>query len=89
MATLHLQNVPNGMYARLQQLAKAQNRSISAIALAMLESVLPASSQPPEEMSVSTTDILAEIRRRRRVRPADKGLADSTTLIREDRDNRF
>ena len=29
------------------------------------------------------------IRRRRRVRPADKGLADSTTLIREDRDNRF
>lgn len=46
-------------------------------------------SQPPSEMSVSTTDILAEIRRRRRARPADKGLADSTTLIREDRDNKF
>lgn len=62
-------------------MTKAQNRSISTQALAMLESVLPASSQPPEEMSVSTTDILAEIRRRRRVRPADKGLADSTLLF--------
>lgn len=62
-------------------MTKAQNRSISTQAFAMLESVLPASSQPPEEMSVSTTDILAEIRRRRRVRPADKGLADSTLLF--------
>lgn len=87
MATLHVQNVPDDLYARLQQLAIAQNRSISAQAITLLESALLAKEQQPQgETPKSITEILAESRRRRRVNPADFGLPDSTILIREDRD---
>lgn len=87
MATLHVRNVPDYLYARLQQLASAQHRSISAQVIALLESALPVEEQQPQgETSKSITKILAESRRRRRVNPADFGLPDSTTLIQEDRD---
>jgi len=39
-----------------------------------------------EERRKATPKILAEIRSRRHVNPADFGLPDSTELIREDRD---
>lgn len=85
MATLHVRNVPDDLYARLQQLASSQNRSISAQLITLLESALPHETQQSQtEKPKSITEILTH-RRRRRVNPADFGLPDSTTLIREDR----
>ena len=78
MATLHVRNVPDDLYPRLQQLAHSQNRSISAQLITLLESTLP-----PETQSIA--QVLVESRRRRRVNPTDIGLPDSTTLIRDDR----
>ena len=86
MATLHVRNVPDDLYARLQQLASSQNRSISAQLITLLKSALPPETQQSQsEKPKSITEILAQSRRRR-VNPADFGLPDSTTLIREDRD---
>lgn len=83
-----MRNVPDDLYARLQQLATCQNRSISAQVITLLESVLPASAMRPQSNPPkSITEILAESRRRRRLSPADFGLPDSTVLIREDRDS--
>lgn len=87
MATLHVENVPDDLYAKLQQLATSQNSSISAQVLSLLESALQTKlKQPQNDTPKSVAEILAESRRRRRVNPADFGLPDSTTLIGEDRD---
>ncbi|MCU0517260.1 MAG: hypothetical protein MUC60_10435 [Oscillatoria sp. Prado101] len=89
MATLNVENFPDQLYARLQQLATAENRSISEQVVSLLEGALQIETQPPQgETRKSVTEILEESRRRRRVNPADFGLPDSTTLIREDRDSR-
>lgn len=86
MATLHVRNIPDDLYARLQQLASSQNRSISAQLITLLKSALPPETQQSQsEKPKSVTKVLAQSRRRRRVNPADFGLSDSTTLIREDR----
>ena len=88
MATLHLQNVPDDLYEKLQQLAASHNRSIDAQVITLLESALPTQTKPPQNNTPNkdVKEILAESRRRRRLNPADFGLPDSTTLIREDRD---
>lgn len=87
MATLHVENVPDDLYAKLQQLATTQNLSISAQVVSLLESALQTEVQEPQSGTPkSVAEILAESRRRRRVNLADFGLPDSTALIREDRD---
>lgn len=87
MATLHIQDVPDDLYERLQQLAAAQKRSINAQVVNLLESALQAEfQQHQDETPKFTAEILAESRRRREQLPTDLGLPDSTTLIREDRD---
>ncbi len=88
MATLHLQNVPDDLYEKLQQLAASHNRSIDAQVITLLESALPTETKPSQNntRNQSVQEILAENRRRRRVNPVDFSLPDSTTLIREDRD---
>jgi len=88
MATLHLQNVPDDLYEKLQQLAASHNRSIDAQVITLLESALPTETKPPQNNTPNkdVKEILAESRRRRRLNPADFSLPDSTTLIREDRD---
>ncbi len=83
MATLHVRNMPDDLYARVQQLAISENRSISAQVVSLLEDALQTKAQQSE--TLNTKQILADIRRRHRVRPADFGLPDSTTTIREDR----
>ncbi len=88
MATLQIENIPEELYTRLQELADAQNRSVSAFAIAILAAELsietkPFSGQPKK----SVRELLAEISRRRESRPANMGMIlDSTALIREDRD---
>lgn len=87
MATLHVRNIPDDLYIRLQQLAASQHRSISAQVVTLLEEALPSEVKQLEaETSKSIKEILAESRHRRRVNPTDYGLPDSTILIREDRD---
>ncbi|MCL1469658.1 hypothetical protein [Argonema antarcticum] len=87
MATLHLQDVPEDLYVRLEQLAKSQHRTISAQVISLLESTLPPQTpQSQSETPKSVTEILAEINRRREQLPTDVEWPDSTALIREDRD---
>ncbi len=87
MATLHVQNISEDLYARLQKLASAHNRSISAQVITILESALPTLAiQTQDKTRQNVTKILDGIRHRRDQRPADLGLPDSATLISEDRD---
>lgn len=87
MATLYVQNLPDDLYERLQELAKVENRSINAQVITLLQQALPSQTQESEtETPKSITKILSESSCRRRLNPADFGLPDSTDLIREDRD---
>ncbi|MEG4571801.1 hypothetical protein QUA56_03580 [Microcoleus sp. N3A4] len=88
MATLQIENIPEELYTKLQELADAQNCSISAFAIALLETGLPTETKPLSgKRKKSVTELLAEISRRRESRPANMGMIlDSTALIREDRD---
>ncbi|MEG4984490.1 hypothetical protein QUB08_01725 [Microcoleus sp. BR0-C5] len=88
MATLQIENIPEELYARLQELAAAQNLSITAFAIAILEAELSTETKPLSgQGKKSVTEILAEISRRRESRPANMGMIlDSTALIREERD---
>ncbi len=91
MATLQIENIPEELYARLQELAAAENRSINAFAIAILEAELSTETKPLSgKRKKSVTELLAEISRRRESRPANMGMIlDSTALIREDRDKYF
>lgn len=88
MATLHTLNIPDELYAQLQELAKAENSSVDAQVITILQKALQAKTQPAEdEKYKNVLKILEESsRNRRRLNPADFGLPDSTELIREDRD---
>ena len=79
MATLHIRNVPDSLYVRLQQQARAENRSLSAEVITLLTKAL-------DEESDDQAAILARIRRRRSYAPVAMGAPDSMTLLREDRD---
>jgi plasmid stability protein len=78
MSILHVRNVPNELYERIRRQAQAQNRSISAEIIVLLNRALAETGQSQDE-------VLASIRRRRFFRPANAGAPDSTTLLREDR----
>ncbi|MBW4454095.1 MAG: hypothetical protein KME55_16075 [Nostoc indistinguendum CM1-VF10] len=88
MATIHALNIPDELYEQLQHLAKAENNSIDAQVITILQNALQAKTQPTEEeRRKNVPKLLEEIsRRRRRLNPAEFGLPDSTELIREDRD---
>jgi hypothetical protein len=53
--------------------------------VSLLEDALQTKAQLSQSETLNTKEILADIRRRR-VRPADFGLPDSSIMIREDRD---
>ena len=80
MPTLHVRNVPESTYDRLRQRAQARNRSISAEVVMLLDWAL-------EESEDSQAQVLDRIRRRRFFDPASVNAADSTTLLREDREH--
>ena len=79
MPTLHVRNVPESIYDRLRQRAQARNRSISAEVVMLLDLAL-------EESENSQAQVLDRIRRRRFFDPASVNAPDSTTLLREDRE---
>ena len=78
MPILHVRNVPDELYAQLQQRADAQRRSLSAEVITLLDWAL-------KEAERASTTALASIRSRRFYEPATAGAPDSTTLLREDR----
>ncbi len=98
MATLILENLPDGLIEKIEQLAQKNNQSINEKVVFILKQALqepptpiksivsPESDRSWEERRKAAPKILAEIRSRPRVNPADFGLPDSTELIREDRD---
>ena len=79
MPTLTVRNVPDDLYARLQRRAQAHQRSLSAEAIALLQWALDQAERTPETP-------LASIRTRRFFDPAAAAAPDSTTLLRQARD---
>jgi plasmid stability protein len=79
MPTLHVRNVPVTLYDRLRERAQEQNRSLSAEVVMLLDFAL-------EESTDMQAQLLDNIRRRRFFNPAAAGAPDSTTLLREDRE---
>ena len=78
MATLHVRNVPDSLYERLRRQAEAENRSLSAELVILLDNAL----EPSDEQ----TAVLARIRQRRTYDPAAVGAPDSTAVLRVMRD---
>lgn len=78
MPTLHVRNVPEGLYEQIRQQAEAQNRSISAEVITLLQRAI-------ESRARSQDEVLDNIRRRRFFRPDDAGTPDCTTPLRQDR----
>ncbi len=78
MSILHVRNIPDELYDRIRQRARAQNRSISAEVIMLLDHALA-------EAERSQDDVLAGIRRRRTFYPVESGAPDSLSLLREDR----
>ena len=81
MAALHVRNVPDELYGRLKQYAKAQNRSLSAQVITLLDQALQQDARRSQQQQ-----LLAEIESRRFVYPTDVDVPDSVTLLREDRE---
>jgi plasmid stability protein len=79
MSILHVRNVPQKLHTRLKQRAEAQHRSLSAEVVTLLEWAV-------EEVDRSVEVSLEAIRKRRFFEPASVGAPDSTTLLREDRE---
>lgn len=78
MPTLHVRSVPQDLYEHLHGLAQAQQRSLSAQVIALLERALA-----DEYARQAQSELLGAIRRRRFAPPV--GAPDSTELLREDR----
>ncbi|MEH2024223.1 FitA-like ribbon-helix-helix domain-containing protein [Nostoc sp.] len=87
MATLYVRNLPDDLYAKLQELAASQHRSINAQVITLLEEALKTEAQQTEdEKRKNVPKLLEEIRLRREQLPTDIEWPDSTAMIREDRD---
>ena len=78
MNTLHVRSVPDDLYNRLQQLANARNRSLSAQVINMLTQAIEIEERPKKQVKV-----LASIQRRRFKAP--KNALPTLALLREDR----
>ncbi len=87
MATIHVGDVPDGLYGRIKSLAAANDLSIGAEVVTLLEQAVlhQAPAQSEEEARRRHNEALESIRRRRHFFPKTEGMPDSTELLREDR----
>jgi len=76
--TLHIQNVPDDLYQRIQVMASAKNRSLSAQVITLLSQAIEL-----EERRMKQAKVLNSIQRRRFKAP--KNAPSSLDLLREDR----
>ncbi len=79
MATLHVRNVPERLYARLKRRAEEQHRSLGSEVITLLEWAVAEAERAPGVT-------LASIRERRAFNPSAAGAPDSTELLRQDRE---
>lgn len=80
MATLHVRNVPDRLYKRIQKLAEDENRSLTAEVVQLLSQGLEA-----REARHVRAVAVARIVRRARKAGLPRDWVDSVDLIREDR----
>ncbi len=78
MNTLHVRSVTDTLYNRLQELARARNRSLSAQVITMLEQAIEI-----EERRRKQAKVLVSIQRRRFKAP--RNTPSSLELLKEDR----
>lgn len=78
MNTLHVRSVPDDLYQRIQIMANASNRSLSAQVITLLSQAIEL-----EERRMKQAKVLNSIRRRRFKAP--KNAPSSLDLLREDR----
>ncbi len=78
MNTLHVRSVPDDLYNRLQQLANARNRSLSAQVITMLAQAIE-----NEERRKNQLKTLSSIKRRRFTAP--RNAPSTLALLKEDR----
>lgn len=87
MAILQIENLPDDLYSRIQNLAAQENVSLNDAVIQLLKQAF----QPVQtditqnQQSKPMAEVLTRIRSRPRVNPIDFGLPDSTISIREDR----
>jgi plasmid stability protein len=80
VATLHVRNVPDDLYAALRKRAERENRSINAEAIAILRRAL--------SRRRDADDVLADLRELRHRLRWPEGSPPPEELIRRDRDVR-
>jgi plasmid stability protein len=80
MATLHVRNVPDKLYKRIQRLAEQGNRSVTAEVIQLLGQALQA-----RETRGAAAAVIDRIRRQTSKVALPRGWTDSVELIREDR----
>jgi len=81
MATLHVRNIPDELYAQIQSFAAERNRSLSAEVVELLQNALE-----QEKIRRKQGKLLADIRRRRLAYKPKQRVFDSVKMLREDRD---
>ncbi|MHB1585629.1 MAG: FitA-like ribbon-helix-helix domain-containing protein [Acidiferrobacteraceae bacterium] len=80
MATLHVRNVPEKLYKRIQKLAEAENRSVTAEVIQLLSQGLQAC-----EARRGAAAAIERIRQRAQKIELPHDWKDSVELLREDR----
>ena len=78
MATLHVRNIPDELYAQIHSLASSESRSLSAEVIRLLHQAVEDCERRADQKR-----ILAGMRRRQFV--PGPGVPDSLELLREDR----
>lgn len=80
MATLHVRNVPDRLYRRIQALARNESRSLTGEVIHLLDSAVR-----EQEVRYGTGETIERIRMRREKTRLSADWVDSVKLIREDR----
>lgn len=80
MATLHVRNVPEKLYKRIQKLAEKENRSVTAEVIQLLSQGLQAC-----EARRGAAAVIERVRQRAQKVELPRNWKDSTELLREDR----
>ncbi|MHB8257287.1 MAG: FitA-like ribbon-helix-helix domain-containing protein [Acidiferrobacterales bacterium] len=80
MAILHVRNIPDKLYRRIQKLAEEENRSLTAEVIQLLDQGLKT-----REARRGAAAVVARIRRQAEKVELPKGWTDAAELIREDR----
>ena len=80
MAILHVRNVPEKLYKRIQKLAEEENRSVTAEVIQLLNQGLQV-----REARRGAAEVIERIRQRAQKIDLPRGWKDSAELLREDR----